>query len=530
MKRGGVLLVKKEYTKKYTLDDQSVGYAELDDNCWNFSITVTNENDIYAEYIAGFIQGKLQKDLIKSARDNTWTNNYYCDPTHSFPKGIRPTREERNIAQNILSENYKSLCYFIKNSDSKYAIFFKRLLFRMLGIYHAIIYESPQTFPISEWLPTLDTFQPEELVLKYGTNSITFMDVYFINAQEDLQDVISNKMNNSSTIQNKSDHCSAFLKRMPDGEIYMTHNCWSGFLSQTHTISYCINGTFITQNTYCPGEFGSNTDFGFNGNGICFNETTHLADHIEPKIEGIWLCWRAAAAEIFSDSIDQFYQILSCDNTGTYLSGYMVMDVKTNETALIEMSYKRFVYFKSSGAKYDVIDSIDGLQTEDDYDKELICEEYIFGINYPVSYKVVDDLVSRDNRPMRRIQFKNNIHSVVDIHTTKKLITYTDPEEPLSIYGRWDLGYGTTDYPKTVPDGSIDAKACSSSMIRQFLNNFKKKPSKTSNKVSFWMKYGTPTINGYPFIWSKSQWKGQLLNNIPDKVDGDWHLTRVFMD
>ena len=51
----------------------------------------------------------------------------------------------------------------------------------------------------------------------------------------------------------------------------------------------------------------------------------------------------------------------------------------------------------------------------------------------------------------------------------KNVITYTDPTNPLSIFGRWDLGYGVTDYPKQIPDGSVDAKVGSTDMVRSFM-------------------------------------------------------------
>lgn len=40
--------------------------------------------------------------------------------------------------------------------------------------------------------------------------------------------------------------------------------------------------------------------------------------------------------------------------------------------------------------------------------------------------------------------------------------------------------------------------------------------------ASFWMKYGTPYIHGKPLIWSKSQWKGQKLRDVTDRVDGNF--------
>ncbi|MEG2124127.1 MAG: hypothetical protein RRZ63_09910 [Clostridium sp.] len=51
------------------------------------------------------------------------------------------------------------------------------------------------------------------------------------------------------------------------------------------------------------------------------NETTHRYSRNESRTDGVWMCWRAAAAEMFAESIDDFYRYITVDNTGTYLNG-----------------------------------------------------------------------------------------------------------------------------------------------------------------------------------------------------------------
>ena len=167
------------------------------------------------------------------------------------------------------------------------------------------------------------------------------------------------------------------------------------------------------------------------------------------KPDGLWIFWRAALAEQFSGSITDFFDAISLDNTGTYLNGYMLVDAKNNETGLVEMSYRCFVYYRSTGGAYTVTStSLDGDACSTDYDAEMITPDYLMGINYPASLQVRADLLSQDNRPARRRQFKELLSGVNDVETAKAVITYTDPVNPLSIFGRWDLGYGETSYPK----------------------------------------------------------------------------------
>ncbi len=42
----------------------------------------------------------------------------------------------------------------------------------------------------------------------------------------------------------------------------------------------------------------------------------------------------------------------------------------------------------------------------------------------------------------------------------------------------------------------------------------------SASTTGFWMLYGTPKVNGAPFIWSQSSWKWQKLRDVPDRVDG----------
>ena len=325
-------------------------------------------------------------------------------------------------------------------------------------------------------------------------------------------------------LEDDSDKCSAFVKKTSK-DIFITHNSWFGYLSQSMAMGLYVDGDFLSVNALTPGILGSSTDFGYNNKGIMFNETTHRALYTEPKTKALWMFWRAAMAEQFASSLDEFYFYLSLEPSGTYMNGYMVVDNKTREIGLVEMSYKSFVYFKPDGhSGYSVITKPEGLSQE--YDPELLQPDYILGINYPVSRQIVEDLHAADNRPARRRQFLERIGGVTDIESAKSLITFTDPANPLSIYGRWDLGYGETPSPKTVPDGSIDAKAVSASMT-DYVWNLKGVYDPASANRAFWMKYGTPVINEKPFIWSASAWKGQKLRNVPDVVDGRFTLLKA---
>lgn len=522
----------------YSLDATASGVIRTLNNIVNMTVVSRDANDLKAEYRAGFVQGKLQGGTIRSARDNTWDVAYLADPSHSFPKQHSPTQgpssDELSSAAGVLNSNFSAFLQYLKNpaTDAVTAHRLKRLLFRMLGIYHGASRGKPADLDFSgSWLPDRSYLQAPELTLGYETPGLTFLDVYFLNASNDLMDVISfspEAAPGGVRLGDRPDKCSAFLKRS-GGEILLSHNSWMGFLSQTMTQTLAVNGDITTMNAMSPGMIGSATDFGYNNKGLMFNETTHRMSRSQVKPLGIWTFWRAALAEQFAGSIGEFFDAISLDDTGSYLNGYMLADANTQESGLVEMSYRCFVFYRSNGGPYTVTSkSMDGQACSTDYDSEMVTPAYLMGINYPASLQVRSDLQSTDNRPARRQQFLKLLPLVSTVEDAKRVITYTDPANPLSIFGRWDLGYGQTDYPKQVPDGAADAKAASTDMVRRFMG-VSGILDLRSQATGFWMLYGTAYVNGKPFIWSRSSWSWQTLRDVPDRLDGRFTLMPLYL-
>ena len=507
----------------YQVDGDSQGVIEKVNNIYNTCIVSNDPNQYKAEYEAGFIQGRLQRDQIVAARDNGWDSAYLTDPSHSYPRQIPPTKDELVLAQKTLKMNWEyTLNYLRRQGNSGIGNNLRRLMYRLIGIYHGSVKDKPESIPFDDsWYPV---FSDAEMAVGYETKSITFMDVYFINAFNDLFYVLPNYA--PREIVKRPSKCSAFVKRTTD-DIFLTHNSWQSFLDQSQALTLWINGDFITVNIGSPGFLSSGVDFGYTNHGIIFNETTHKATYNEPKVDALWMFWRAALAQQFATSIDEYFKYVSLEPSGTYMNGYMLIDAKTKEIGLVEMSYKSFILFKPDGkGGIAVVTKPEGLNKA--YDQEMVQPDYLLGINYPASEQIRDDLKAIDTRPARKRQLLAQIGSVKDIESAKALITYTDPENPLSIFGRWDLGYGETPAPKTIPDGSIDAKAISVSMIKDVFNLKGVLDTKSPVKT-FWMKFGTAYIKGKPFIWSESQWKGSKLRLVPDRLDGDFTLLNAYI-
>lgn len=504
----------------FDLDDDTRGCSEKVGNIVNVSVVSHDENVLKAEYEAGFVQGHLQGSSIRSARDNAWDLAYHTDPSHTFPTNLPVSSSELLVAQEVILKNFNyTLEYLRGTADQGLAKEMLRILYRMLGVYHGAVLDAPVELDFAaDRFPEL---LPAELVLNYDGAELSFLDLYFINAYSDVMDVLDAMV--SDLLVDNPSKCSAFVKKTAD-DVIITHNTWYGYLNQSGALALYVNGDFLSVNTIAPGMVLSNTDFGYNNKGIMFNETTHHATYTEPKSEALWMFMRAALAEQFSASFDQFFHYLSLEPSGTYMNGYMLVNATTKDIALVEMSYKSFVYFKPNGqGGIEVITKPEGISKQ--YDQEMVQPDYLLGINYPASLAIREDLKAVDNRPARKQQFLAQIGQVQDVEDAKALITYTDPANPLSIYGRWDLGYGETDYPKTVPDGSVDSKVMAASMI-SYVWTLAGEIDEKLGFPAFWMKYGTARINGEPFIWSRSLWSGQVLRDVPDRQDGEFTLLR----
>lgn len=538
---------------EFVLNEYTRGFAQCVDNNWNYAIYAQDPSvSIYQnEYNAGYVQGKVQTNrVIKATRNNTW--RWYVLDEGPGADSVTPPQAAVDAAVKILNANYNYLTDWAeKNQHDEKAQGIIRLMFRMLGIYHGAADKEPLADVTFDNLK-IANMAPEDAEMHSGDEPLTFIDIYFLNAQMDLWDAAAKEIGvafnrvekddeekrldklNGPADRLKPGRCSGFVKKLPSGEILWAHTSWCCLFAQSCAVTYVIGSDFLTQNSFCPGQFGSNTDFGFNGNGIGFNETTHVDLYDKTKIDGVWLTYRSAAAEQFARSIQEFYEYCSLDNTGTYLNGYHIIDANTGEIGLLDMSYNRFVLFTCNGKEVKMLDSTGYEPNHLDYDHHLISPSHIFGVNQPVSWWVGYELESMNLRPMRRNQLWQRLDTVTDIESAKDLITYTEDREPLSIYGRWDLGYGTTEMPRVRPDGSVDAKAFSRELIKETLAGLSRKPSISGQKTSFWMKFGTAHVRQLPFIWSQSQFadmkQPESVDFVPDALDGRWNRVKMFME
>jgi hypothetical protein len=521
---------------EYVLDEYTRGFAQCVDNNRTYAVYAQNPGvSIYQnEYNAGYVLGQIQGNkLIKAARNNVW-RNFMLDATagHRLSCDIPPRGVE--LAEKALVENYRYLYGWVSaRSDDPKAVAIMRMMFRMLGIYDGAV-SAARRSEVTIAALDLDAMPAECAVMHTGEDELTFVDIYFINAQFDLFDAISADINASvAELETyRPSHCSGFVHMLEDGNIIWAHTTWACFYSMTCAVTFVVGEDLICQNCYSPGQFGSNTDYGFNGHGIGFNETTETYFYNKPRTQGLWITWRAAAAEHFARNIDEFWDYITLDNTATYLNGYMVVDANRNEFALIDMSYERFAMMRGNGKELKVTDSTGLEPTEMDYDQHMVTPDHILGCNVPVYRRIFYELQTIDGAPMRRYQLFSNIDNVTNLDMARRLITYNSDKEPISIAGRWDYGIGTSEFMRPRAHGALDAKVYDTASLRKLLQSITLKPNINGTAVGFDMKYGSAYLQGKPFIWSKSMFapfkQPADIDCVPDVLDGRWNAVKLF--
>ncbi len=504
-----------QWSRSYVLHDDAAGVIEYYAQFYNLSIVSNDASHLRAAYQAGYIQGRLCDALIPAARDNAIEG-----AVREAGLPVELIEPARPLVEMLLRLNLEYSLNWIRDChDTSLREKLLGLLYRMRGCAHGASGLEPVAFSFEEEEAFKPDFIPEqELRLAYSKDMVTFLDVYFLNAATDLIDIASRFV----PLTALADRCSAFIKRT-DKDLIIAHTTWTLYaLSLPVRFNLYLNGEYMSVQQLNPGLLCSASDFGYNGHGILFNETTVSQQRrAQSRINSLWSFWRAALAELYSRTMEEFFEYMALENSGTYMNGYQVGEVATRRFGLVEMDEYVFYYLKpGERGGYEVVCKPEC--TLYSYDTTMLSDEYVIGFNYPVAYGVRQAL----NYPeapvdIRYQQLLDRIKFVEGVEDAKVLITYHDDDVPRSIYARWDL---VPEHPR--PGGSVDAKVVSASLIQQFLDKRGDLEPSLWWGLSdgCWMKYGPPSVRGKPFVWSESQWASYRHELLPDVMTGTWQL------
>jgi hypothetical protein len=261
------------------------------------------------------------------------------------------------------------------------------------------------------------------------------------------------------------DHCSAFVATgsyTKDGKPVIAHNNWTNYLDgERWTIIFDVvpaAGHRFLMDGY-PGLIHSADDFGVNDAGIAITETT-ISDFAGWDSSGVPEFVRARRAMQYATSIDEFAATMKDGNNGGYANDWLIVDVKNNEVAHLELGLKNVTLERTK----------DG---------------YFVGANFPKNPKLakeettfkMDDMgVSGNARHARWDQLMAEYKGKIDAPAAQKFLadhydTYDqkDQASERTLDGEVDKSSrGMGDWqPPFAPAGAVQNKVADAEMIRR---------------------------------------------------------------
>ena len=179
----------------YSLDAQASGVIETINNIANLTVVSKDGNDLKAEYRAGFVQGQLQAKGILSARDNTWNLSYLTDPAHAFPEAARPRAQRTGQGRAFAERQLRRPAPVYENPVHRPR---RRAAAETAAVPDGrhLSWHNASATRRSGFLRKLASgckLLQRKLNLIWGTRprTLTFMDVYYVNAYNDLADILA---------------------------------------------------------------------------------------------------------------------------------------------------------------------------------------------------------------------------------------------------------------------------------------------------------------------------------------------------
>jgi hypothetical protein len=260
------------------------------------------------------------------------------------------------------------------------------------------------------------------------------------------------------------DHCSAFVATgsyTKDGRPVIAHNNWTNYLDgERWTIIFDIvpkQGHRFLMDGY-PGLIHSADDFGINDAGIAITETT-ITGFSGWDSKGVPEFVRARRAMQYSTSIDEFAATMKDGNNGGYANDWLLVDVKNNEIAHLELGLKNVTLQRTK----------DG---------------YFVGSNFPKNPKLTkeetnfnpaDKGVSANARQIRWEQLMNEYKGKIDVTAAQGFLgdrydTFDKKAQPneRTLDGEVDKSpRGMADWQSPyAPAGAVQNKVADAAMIQ----------------------------------------------------------------
>jgi hypothetical protein len=332
-------------------------------------------------------------------------------------------------------------------------------------------------------------------------------DLVVLNANIELSQyyvpMLENKKHPGSANNKAPGNCSGFIATgsfTADGQIAIGHNNWTDYMGgeRWNVIADIVpqQGNHLIMDCM-PGLIHSGDDFVVTAGGIVITETT-ITGFKGFDEKGIPEFVRARKAAQYSNSIDDFVQLMTTGNNGGYANDWLVGDIKTNEIARLELGLKDYRVWRSKDSIY--------VGSNFPLDEKLIKEE--------TTFNPADSTNSPNSRRRRWEDLTNQYKGKIDIETGKTIEgdsynEWTKAREASRcvIAGRVDTdpkGCPEWDWPPFFPGGTVQAKITTAALAKD---------------LKFWAHMGNPNGDDFlaaPFFAAHPQfeWESKYLHDM----------------
>ena len=332
-------------------------------------------------------------------------------------------------------------------------------------------------------------------------------DLVVLNANIELSQyyvpMLENKKHPGSANNKAPGNCSGFIATgsfTADGQIAIGHNNWTDYMGgeRWNVIADIVpqQGNHFIMDCM-PGLIHSGDDFVVTAGGIVITETT-ITGFKGFDEKGIPEFVRARKAAQYSNSIDDFVQLMTTGNNGGYANDWLVGDLKTNEIARLELGLKDYRVWRSKDSIY--------VGSNFPLDEKLIKEE--------TTFDPADSTNSPNSRRRRWEDLTNQYKGKIDIETGKTIEgdsynEWTKAREASRcvIAGRVDTdpkGCPEWDWPPFFPGGTVQAKITTAALAKD---------------LKFWAHMGNPNGDDFlaaPFFAAHPQfeWESKYLHDM----------------
>jgi hypothetical protein len=470
-------------TKKFTVmmgvwDEDAAAYGtykpDMEQTGWD-KLAITSypweEVDEYPDEVKAYAMGYLEGYLTFK---RIWNHYQNCNANFNYPTGKMPDntreflRQNREFVYSMYKEHGESDAYWA------HAYFIYRQYEGLIDAYNSLADADKQ-------------IQIEEAMIM-NSHDITELSYWKNKHSRPMFNLMSHM--EIEEFVHRHTHCSALVKVAADfSDIWFGHNTWTSFASMTRIFKeYRFRSNknsqkarTVAMSSY-PGAINSIDDFYLTSQDLLVLETTNsvfdnsLYDLLDPKTLLTW--HRAMIANRLSATGEEWTQIFSKYNSGTYNNQFVILDVKEVEPD------KNLIH---DGALW-IVEQIPGY-TESANVTNILKYGYWPGFN-SAYFKTIRAMAGYDSTLAKHPELKDTIDyetcaranifrrdqaKVTDINSYQHLMRYNDYQNDklsknnpaYSIAARKDLD-------ETKPDcrGATDAKIAS---VRDIKGTSKKK-------------------------------------------------------